>query len=41
LDILEKSDLVEMVGHRFDWINSELPFFRIISDYKNVVFLEI
>jgi hypothetical protein len=41
LDILETYDFVDMVAHKFDWIDSELPFLRIISDYKNLVFLEI
>jgi len=41
LNILERSELVDMVAHKFDWIDSELPFLRIISDYKNLVFMEI
>ncbi len=41
LNILEKSELVDVVAHKFDWIDSELPFLRIISDYKNLVFMEI
>jgi len=41
LDILENYDFVDIVAHKFDWVDSELPFFRIISDYKNIIFLEI
>ena len=41
LNILEKIDFVDMVSHKFDWIDGELPFFRIISNYTNIVFLEI
>ncbi len=41
LNILENSNMVDIVAHKFDWIDSELPFLRIISDYKNVVFVEI
>lgn len=41
LNILEKHDFVDIVAHKFDRIDYELPFVRIISDYKNIVFLEI
>lgn len=41
LNILETYDFVDIVAHKFDWVDSELPFIRIISDYKNIVFLEI
>lgn len=41
LNILETYDFVDVIGHKFDRIDYELPFFRVISDYKNVVFLEI
>ena len=41
LSKLIKSDIVDFVQHRFDWIDSELPFLRIISDYDNIIFVEI
>ncbi len=41
IDILGKSSLVELIAHKFAWIDREIPFVRIISDYKNIIFLEI
>lgn len=34
-------DFVEFVNYKFDWIDSELPFARIISDYESILFLEL
>ncbi len=36
-----KLDITDFVQHRFDWIDAELPFLRVISDYNNVIFMEI
>jgi hypothetical protein len=33
--------MVDFVQHRFDWIDAELPFLRVISDYDNIIFMEI
>lgn len=41
LNILEENSFVELIAHKFTWIDREMPFVRIISDYKNIVFLEI
>lgn len=41
ISILKWHDFVKIVDHEFDWVWSELPFLRIISDYTNIVFLEI
>jgi hypothetical protein len=38
---LSEYDFVEFVDYKFDRIDSELPFVRIISEYAGVVFLEI
>lgn len=39
--LLRWFDFIDVVQHKFDWIGSELPFVRVISDYKNIVFMEI
>ncbi len=39
--LLKWHDFVDLVDHEFDRISSELPFLRIISDYDNIVFMEI
>ncbi|MCK9466958.1 MAG: hypothetical protein M0P94_01385 [Candidatus Absconditabacterales bacterium] len=41
LDILEENSIVELIAHKFNWTGREIPFVRIISNYKNLVFLEI
>lgn len=41
LSCLSEVDFVEFVDHKFDWIDSELPFARIISNYDNIQFLEL
>lgn len=38
IDILGKSSLVELIAHKFAWVDREIPFVRIISDYKNIIF---
>ncbi len=39
--ILKWFDIVEFVDKKFDRIDSELPFLNIISNYKNLLFIEI
>lgn len=39
--ILKWLDFVKFVQHEFDRIPSELPFVRVISDYENIIFMEI
>ena len=41
LSKLKKNDIVKLVDHYFDWMSAEEPFFRIISDYDNIVFMEV
>ena len=41
ISVLEKNKSVEFIDYKFDRIDSELPFFRLISDYENVLFMEI
>ncbi len=41
LSKLIKSNIVDFVQHRFDRIDAELPFLRVISDYDNIVFMEV
>ncbi|HKL43884.1 MAG TPA: hypothetical protein VJ892_01250 [Candidatus Absconditabacterales bacterium] len=38
---LKSYDFVEFTNKKFDRIDSELPFLNIISQYKNLVFIEI
>ncbi len=41
VDILAKSKITKAVDHTFDWLDYELPFLRVISEYKNLMFMEI
>lgn len=39
--ILKAVDFVEFIDEKFDRVDSELPFLNVISQYKNLVFLEV